>query len=390
MEKRSIDNLNTELKMVMLSSEEKATMKSRLVSFMNEHPLPIPSDDWYGIRSPLHMKSLQVVRVAFSALVITALIGGSVAAAAEGSLPGDALYSVKVNINEPMRGAVTVSPKGKAVWDAQRAARRLEEAEKLAVKGELDADTTLALEAKFEEHAEKSIARAQESNDPAIKAAVHSEIEATLEAHSTVIKNLMDTNEALEEGLESVRVVVAERAEASEDARMAAEDELTSATSTVDETQLKEQKWDLKEDLDAIERTLDRFEDDIDPSLFDDIDARFDAAEYAFNKGKELLKEQQLDEALVMFQRAERGATQAEVLLSLGEILADAKAEEDAKLEAAAEAEAVEGAATSSDVSTEQETTESSIDTIATSTVATSTDSIATTTFQKIKTELGF
>ena len=394
MDKRSIDNLNTELKTVMLSAEEKAVIKSRLISFMDEHPLPIPSDDWYGIRSPLRMKTLQTVRAALSIMVITVLVGGSVAAAAEGSLPGDALYSVKVNINETMRSAVTVSPKGKAVWDAQRAARRLEEAEKLAVKGQLDADTTLALEAKFEEHAEKSIARAQQSNDPAIKAAVHSEIEATLEAHGAIIKNLMDTNETLEKDLKSVRVAVAERAEASEDARMAAEDELTSATTTVAGTLLKDQKWDLRKRLDRIEKTLDRSEDEIDPSLFDDIEARFDAAEYAFNKGKELLKEKRFEEALVMFQRADRGATQAGVLLSLGEILAEAKAEEEARIEAeemSAERAEVEGIATSTEaVDTDEAVVGSSTEPAASSTEATSTEPIATSTFQKIKTELGF
>lgn len=319
-------HLHTELTDVTLRAEEKAAMRTRLVAFMREHPLPIPSDDWYGIRSPLHLPALQTVRVILSTMVIAAMIGGSVAAA-EGSLPGDVLYPVKVNVNETVRSAVTVSSSAQAVWDVRRAARRLEEAEKLAISGRLDADTTAKLEAQFEEHAEKSIALAEESGDPTVKAAVHSEIEATLEAHGAVIRDLMDADEAIEESFETFAAVVAEKAEISEDARMAAEDELGSATTTTEARALKAEKWELREKMDEVERRLDRLEDEIDPAFEERVNDIFDDAEHAFNKGKELLKSQEFSEARITFNKAQRIALEVEILTSIGSVLAEAKEE---------------------------------------------------------------
>lgn len=42
-------------------------------------------------------------------LIILIILGGSVSVAAENSLPGDALYSIKTNINENVRSMVEVS-----------------------------------------------------------------------------------------------------------------------------------------------------------------------------------------------------------------------------------------------------------------------------------------
>ncbi|HXK39951.1 MAG TPA: hypothetical protein VJ837_03895, partial [Candidatus Paceibacterota bacterium] len=69
--KHPVEDINTELKTIALSHEEKAAMRSRVVSCMREHPLPArsdawfgtPSDAWYGIKSPLRTPTLHMVRV---------------------------------------------------------------------------------------------------------------------------------------------------------------------------------------------------------------------------------------------------------------------------------------------------------------------------------------
>ncbi len=388
--KRVINELHTELGDVALMASEKAAIKSRIILFMNEHPLPVPSDDWYGIRSPFHIRPLHTVRVVLSVLTIAMLVGGSVAAAAEGSLPGDVLYAIKVNVNEEVRSAVTVSSEGQAKWDAERAARRLQEAEKLAVEGRLDAPTTAQLEAKFEEHAQESITHANESKDPSTKAAVHSQIEATLEAHGAVIRNLMDENKALEAQLGGVQEVVAEKAEVSEDARIAAEDELASATTTLQEELLKDEKWELKDKIDTIERTFDQIEGDLNAAFADEIDAKFDLANSMYARGKKFLKDEKFDKATAAFQQTERSVTEANVLLSVGEVLADVRKE---IAREHAEEEEVQGEATTTEGTTtppEETTANTSTETsIATSSDATSTAPVATSTFQKLKTNFG-
>src|SRR3989344_3980955 len=64
--------------------------------------------------------------------------GGGLVSAAEGSLPGDLLYPVKVSVTEPVRDAFAKAPEAKAEWQVRKAARRMQEAETLASAGKLD------------------------------------------------------------------------------------------------------------------------------------------------------------------------------------------------------------------------------------------------------------
>src|SRR5690606_35966105 len=106
--------------------------------------------------------------------------------------------------------------------------RRLKEAERLAMEGRLDANVSRNLGKKFEQHAEASLALAEATEDIEMKAEVHADLEATLEAHKTALAALVDTSEELE----NVRAIVHAKAELSEDARRAVEQEHLSATTT--------------------------------------------------------------------------------------------------------------------------------------------------------------
>ncbi len=77
------------------------------------------------------------VHVPAFAVVLCLLVstaGGSVVYAAEGSLPGDSLYGVKVYFTEPLYGAVTMTATGKTRWAMARIERRLDEAEALITR----------------------------------------------------------------------------------------------------------------------------------------------------------------------------------------------------------------------------------------------------------------
>jgi len=82
--------------------------------------------------------------------------GGGVSYAAEGAVPGDALYPIKVGINEEVRDIVALTPEAKADWESRLVERRLEEAEKLAeATGAIPPAAQEIIEEKLEKHIEK-------------------------------------------------------------------------------------------------------------------------------------------------------------------------------------------------------------------------------------------
>lgn len=116
--------------------------------------------------------------------------------AAENALPGDVLYNIKVNINEEVRSALSVSAEAKAQWEARRAERRLEEAEKLAAKGELDMEKRERLEERFEEFAkrvEERIAELEANDKIQAAAEVISGLETAINAHAKILARISET-----------------------------------------------------------------------------------------------------------------------------------------------------------------------------------------------------
>lgn len=128
------------------------------------------------------------LRPALAVLVIIA-VGAGTSLAAEGSLPGDLLYPVKVKINEPVREAVTVSPVRKAHWEEEKINRRLEEAEALAGQKRLNEKTREKLEVLLEDHLEtfdNKIEEAKEKKQEIEKA--QKEFDKTLEDYSRSVE----------------------------------------------------------------------------------------------------------------------------------------------------------------------------------------------------------
>lgn len=87
------------------------------------------------------------------ALAVAAVIGGGTAAAAQSSLPGDALWGFKVYVNEGVQGALSTSHEAKAEWDLSSIEARLDEAAALAAEGRLDAKAQARINANVQAHA---------------------------------------------------------------------------------------------------------------------------------------------------------------------------------------------------------------------------------------------
>lgn len=135
-----------------LTASEKAAMLARLRAEMKATSAgaPTSSPAPFLVRSPY---AFIFSRAFFApALFMLLVIGGATAYAAEGALPGDLLYPIKVSVNEPVRGALAFSAEAKAAWHAEAVGRRVREAETLALRGELSASKSAEIEADFDRH----------------------------------------------------------------------------------------------------------------------------------------------------------------------------------------------------------------------------------------------
>jgi len=147
----TLNNFRDEARNLRMTPEEKQAMKSRLFGA----PTPV----MYPTRSPYLTFQFFAMR-AVAGIVLVLIVGGGTAYAAEGALPGQPLYAVKINVNEPVEVALATTPQAKVAVETQLAQRRVAEAEALASQGSLDATTSDELEHNFDEHAQAALALA--------------------------------------------------------------------------------------------------------------------------------------------------------------------------------------------------------------------------------------
>jgi len=104
-------------------------------------------------KRPAHMFGW---RTAFAAAGVLVVFTTSTSFAAQGSLPGDILYSVKVGVTEKVVGALQISTESKAEYETELAIRRIEEAAELSTRGDVSEEAEVQLEDRFVEHAEQA------------------------------------------------------------------------------------------------------------------------------------------------------------------------------------------------------------------------------------------
>lgn len=127
--------------------------------------------------------------------LIIALSGGT-SAVAERAIPGDALYPVKISINEPMAGLFAVSKESKTVWQERLAERRLEEVQKLALRDGVATSTENEIKTRLKDQIDKFTSSASDLATDESKIIKSSELTARLEsairAHGDVLQRLTD------------------------------------------------------------------------------------------------------------------------------------------------------------------------------------------------------
>lgn len=183
-----IKKLFKDLKPESLSDYERSVSRESLKLFMKEHPAEAP----FGVRASDYFRSrfssvqaTHFMRLHPVALSLILVLGAGVGTsyAAEGAVPGEPLYPVKIHVNESVQAALAVSDEAKIDWSIKQVNRRLDEAEKLAYRGELTDDKRADIEARIEKSSENfdtAVLSLADTPDPAVVASAAADFETSL------------------------------------------------------------------------------------------------------------------------------------------------------------------------------------------------------------------
>ncbi|MDP3996241.1 MAG: DUF5667 domain-containing protein [bacterium] len=191
-----------------LTSVEKADMKACVLKYVRENPVvyyenkktPLPAGELFAIF---------ISRKVFGLLATVVLVVAGVSVAAREALPGNALYPVKIGLNEKMLQTFAFSDFAKARLDASLAEKRLIEAEALSSKGELKTEVREHLTIRFEVFADRAIeniSRLEEKDKIEEAIEISGKFEATLNAHGDILAKISGLEKTPESQKESVEV----------------------------------------------------------------------------------------------------------------------------------------------------------------------------------------
>lgn len=338
--------LNFISKKITLTEKEKQVLRLNLEAVVRDRPI---MENTEGVRTPGVLRHIQRVGFGFQSLLFKPIkimpaillivllgLGGGTSYAAEGSLPGDVLYPVKVSINEPVRAGLAFSTEAKAKVETDLAVRRLEEAESLVVGGKLDAKTEADLAARFEAFADKAeehAAKLAEQSDGHAAVEAGEGLEVALRVHERILaklglnasKDSPESSRIKDKVSEHLQLQVKSRIEAESGAK--AEGDGGSSSVTAAEGRLKAAENKIEEAEKFIEKKADR------ATLEQKAEAQvqISSAKNKVIEGKAELEAKNSAGAFSLFGEASREAQSAKLMLDLTgklqKVEAEAKAE---------------------------------------------------------------
>ena len=190
--------INKAFKKAFLSIEEKQRIWTRVDTYVGEHSITTHDAEFSHV-SRWHILSPYFLHTQHLAVFVAALVfilGGSTSLAAQHSLPNDALYGIKVNVNEEVRSWFSIGAESKAYFETKRASERLEEAKTLAIMGELDTSAKDKIKKNFQRHTEKvqeQIATIEASNDLKVAIDISENFEHSLKEQSRSLSKIEES-----------------------------------------------------------------------------------------------------------------------------------------------------------------------------------------------------
>lgn len=179
MKKKWLNKFIKEGREVTLTSREKRAMISSILK-----PDGVLSP-YFFFHSFIALRQKQIA--AFVVIIAIVLTSGGTSYAAENALPGDTLYSIKVNVNEEIENFVALTPTAKAKVSVKHTSKRLAEAEQLSKSGKLTAETQAVIETSIKKHTDSIkvsiVALASEENATSSVQEVVSDFKNSIEVH---------------------------------------------------------------------------------------------------------------------------------------------------------------------------------------------------------------
>lgn len=183
------------LKSLSLSQEERDLMRAHAARIVMSTPVLV-TDSFFkrGVQHGL--------RIALSSMLFVVFIAGSVSAVANNALPGDPLYSFKINVNEEVKGLFLKTPEEKVLWQKNRIESRVSEIQTLAQTNSLTQAKQQTAEKAINSHVVALSADLTTLSDqsPNTALTVTTSLEQTLKANKTAIQNSADSTDAADTG----------------------------------------------------------------------------------------------------------------------------------------------------------------------------------------------
>lgn len=310
------------LRTLGLTDDERGAMRNALASRIATNPVRMGADDrlmgersfWYRF---VFLKPIPMV-IPIVALIM-ALTGGT-AFAAEGSLPGDVLYPVKIHVNERARVALAVSDEAEAVTQTALAAERLDEAATLQARGTLTTEVRDRLADRFARHeakAEQRIATLEAKGNAKAAAAHEATLEEQLRIHAAILASF-DATTVDASGATQLADVVQARVEAMVTKRAEREARVERAPATESQQAAEGRKGAAEAKIAEVERFIARAEDRgrVEAEAITAAKVKLDAAKALVADGTAKAAAAAFGEAFVKFGEAHRTAQQAKLIVT--------------------------------------------------------------------------
>lgn len=201
--KRFSEQFYTKAQTVKLKASERAELRERVVSYMEYHPLPesakrtIPKSERALLSEPYRVVSFAGWQIARFAGVAVCVLALTISYSAEETVPGDALYAVKVRFNEEVRSTLAFSPYEKITWETERLSRRIAEARELESEGKLTSEVEQEVANAVREHganARRGIAELKETDsDEATLASLY--LASTLDVQAAAFRGEQEVSD---------------------------------------------------------------------------------------------------------------------------------------------------------------------------------------------------
>ncbi len=137
-----------------------------------------------------------------------AVVFGGTSFAAQGALPGDVLYPIKIHVNEKIDSLLAFGPKNSAITGAKHALERIQEEEKLSAQNKLTPDIKSRLEDDFSSEVEnmnKNVKNLEDKGDVQAVLNINRNFNEDLSHHYDALIDLSDTSATSGRAINTIR-----------------------------------------------------------------------------------------------------------------------------------------------------------------------------------------